>query len=146
MERPHEQKGNFQLLRSTRKIGGSAEEVYQDLLLGNICKDCFKGRRRWEKRLSNEEVLISISDMPNELDVSNLASILKGKRRNNENTSSVILKEWRKMKKQESVHSCKSTSLKNSYSFEILFTNRSSNSKWNSCDISFSKEQYRTCF
>ena len=74
--------------------------MYRDLLLGDLDETPIRGRRRWEKRLSHEEVLISIPGISNEEKMPFLSTILKKKtpKEELEEGSSVILKEWRKMK------------------------------------------------
>lgn len=46
-------------------MSGDAEEVYRDLLLGDIIRTPAQGRYRWEKRLSHEEVLAVVEDITN---------------------------------------------------------------------------------
>ena len=100
MERPLEQQGNYQTLRSTRELRGNAEEIYRDLLLGDLDGVPIRGRHRWEKRLSHEEVVISFSGVSNEEKIPFLSTILNQKSKKEElaEGSTVILKEWRKMK------------------------------------------------
>lgn len=95
-----EQQGNYQTLRSTRELRGNAEEIYRDLLLGDLDGVPIQGRHRWEKRLSHEEVILSVSGVSNEEKIPFLSSLLTEKTKKEElaEGSSVILKEWRKMK------------------------------------------------
>lgn len=95
------------MLRSTREIGGDAEEVYRDLLLGDIVTPPAQGRYRWEKRLSHEEVLAVVEDIPNEENVPFVKKLFSSKskrsrtqlRRSAEKQSgaSIVLEEWRKL-------------------------------------------------
>ena len=97
-------KGNYSILRSTREVSGDAEEVYRDLLLGDIVHTPVQGRYRWEKRLSHEEVLAVVEDVPNHESIPFARKLFDTKTRPHSKTtaqrsdgSSVILKEWRKM-------------------------------------------------
>ena len=63
IEKPTTPTGNFNILRSTREISGEAEEVYRDLLLGDLQGSFVRGRSRWEKRFSSEKVLAVIEGM-----------------------------------------------------------------------------------
>lgn len=102
MERPLQQEGDYQTLRSTREIRGSAEEVYRDLLVGDLRGIPVRGRQRWEKRLSHEEIVLSIPGVVNEEEIPFLSTVLKKKKSKKEEIAeggSVILKEWRKMRR-----------------------------------------------
>ena len=97
-------KGNYSILRSTREVSGDAEEVYRDLLLGDIVHTPVQGRYRWEKRLSHEEVLAVVEDVPNHESIPFARKLFDTKTRLHSKTtaqrsdgSSVIIKEWRKM-------------------------------------------------
>lgn len=96
-------KGNYSILRSTREVSGDAEEVYRDLLLGDIVHTPVQGRYRWEKRLSHEEVLAVVEDVPNHESIPFARKLFDTKKSRSKTTtersdgSSVILKEWRKM-------------------------------------------------
>ena len=98
IEKPAVQQGNFNLLRSTREIGGDAEEVYRDLLIGDIQGVPIQGRARWEKRLSREEVLAVIEGISNEERIPFVKKLLDKKNKGStSDDSTVILKEWRKL-------------------------------------------------
>lgn len=107
MEKPSAPKGNYTILRSTREIGGDAEEVYHDLLVGDSIAPSPQGRYRWEKRLSHETVLAVIEDIGNEETIpfvrklfTSKAAHRKAASRNDrykQNGSSIVLDEWRKL-------------------------------------------------
>ena len=89
------------MLRSTREIQGNAEEVYHDLLLGDVEPLPIQGRRRWEKRFSHEEVLVSYPEVSNQEDIPFVSTVLHKKKTKKEEIaegSSIVLKEWRKLK------------------------------------------------
>ena len=89
------------MLRSTREIQGKAEEVYHDLLLGDVESIPIQGRRRWEKRFSHEEVLVSYPEVSNQEDIPFVSTVLHKKKTKKEEIaegSSIVLKEWRKLK------------------------------------------------
>ena len=89
------------MLRSTREIQGNAEEVYHDLLLGDVESIPIQGRRRWEKRFSHEEVLLSYPEVSNQEDIPFVSTVLHKKKTKKEEIaegSSIVLKEWRKLK------------------------------------------------
>ena len=89
------------MLRSTREIQGNAEEVYHDLLLGDVEPLPIQGRRRWEKRFSHEEGLVSYPEVSNQEDIPFVATVLHKKKTKKEEIaegSSIVLKEWRKLK------------------------------------------------
>ena len=89
------------MLRSTREIQGNAEEVYHDLLLGDVESIPIQGRRRWEKRFSHEEVLVSYPEVSNQEDIPFVSTVLHKKKTKKEEIaegSSIVLKEWRKLK------------------------------------------------
>jgi hypothetical protein len=97
IERPTNQQGNFNVIRSTREISGDAEEVYRDLLTGDIDDNSIQGRRRWEKRFSREEVLDEVNGISNEERVPYIRNLFKNTKQVDGDDSSVILKEWRKL-------------------------------------------------
>ena len=89
------------MLRSTREIQGNAEEVYHDLLLGDVESIPIQGRRRWEKRFSHEKVLVSYPEVSNQEDIPFVSTVLHKKKTKKEEIaegSSIVLKEWRKIK------------------------------------------------
>ena len=89
------------MLRSTREIQGNAEEVYHDLLLGDVESIPIQGRRRWEKRFSHEKVLVSYPEVSNQEDIPFVSTVLHKKKTKKEEIaegSSIVLKEWRKLK------------------------------------------------
>ena len=89
------------MLRSTREIQGNAEEVYHDLLLGDVEPLPIQGRRRWEKRFSHEKVLVSYPEVSNQEDIPFVSTVLHKKKTKKEEIaegSSIVLKEWRKLK------------------------------------------------
>ena len=89
------------MLRSTREIQGNAEEVYHDLLLGDVESIPIQGRRRWEKRFSHEEVLVSYPEISNQEEIPFVSTVLHKKKTKKEEIaegSSIVLKEWRKLK------------------------------------------------
>ena len=89
------------MLRSTREIQGNAEEVYHDLLLGDVEPIPIQGRRRWEKRFSHEKVLVSYPEVSNQEDIPFVSTVLHKKKTKKEEIaegSSIVLKEWRKLK------------------------------------------------
>ena len=89
------------MLRSTREIQGNAEEVYHDLLLGDVEPLPIQGRRRWEKRFSHEEVLVSYPEISNQEEIPFVSTVLHKKKTKKEEIaegSSIVLKEWRKLK------------------------------------------------
>ena len=89
------------MLRSTREIQGNAEEVYHDLLLGDVESIPIQGRRRWEKRFSHEKVLVSYPEVSNQEDIPFVSTVLHKKKTKKEGIaegSSIVLKEWRKLK------------------------------------------------
>ena len=89
------------MLRSTREIQGDAEEVYHDLLLGDVEPLPIQGRRRWEKRFSHEKVLVSYPEVSNQEDIPFVSTVLHKKKTKKEEIaegSSIVLKEWRKLK------------------------------------------------
>ena len=122
------------MLRSTREIQGNAEEVYHDLLLGDVEPIPIQGRRRWEKRFSHEEVLVSYPEISNQEEIPFVSTVLHKKKTKKEEIdegSSIILKEWRKLK----VSSSSSTSILlilSSYSSSLY------SSSWSSYSSSFS--------
>lgn len=93
------------MLRSTREVSGDAEEVYRDLLLGDIISTPAQGRYRWEKRLSHEEVLAVVDNITNNEKIPFARKLFgsknsrgrKPKLEERMDGSSVILKEWRKL-------------------------------------------------
>ena len=98
VERPMSQQGNYSILRSTREISGDAEEVYRDLLIGDMSGPQIRGRARWEKRLSREEVLCTIEGVNNEERIPFVRRLFKNRNNSTFNDgASVILKEWKKM-------------------------------------------------
>lgn len=107
MEKPSAPKGNYTILRSTREIGGDAEEVYHDLLVGDIITPSPQGRYRWEKRLSHETVLAVIEDISNEETIPFVKKLFASKTAHRKTTtrndrckqsgSSIVLDEWRKL-------------------------------------------------
>ena len=124
------------MLRSTREIQGNAEEVYHDLLLGDVESIPIQGRRRWEKRFSHEKVLVSYPEVSNQEDIPFVSTVLHKKKTKKEEIaegSSIVLKEWRKLK--ISSFSTSSTSI-----LLILFSLLSSfyASSWSSYSSSFS--------
>lgn len=122
------------MLRSTREIQGKAEEVYHDLLLGDVESIPIQGRRRWEKRFSHEEVLVSYPEISNQEEIPFVSTVLHKKKTKKEEIaegSSIVLKEWRKLK----VSSSSSTSILlilSSYSSSLYA------SSWSSYSSSFS--------
>ena len=68
------------MLRSTREIQGKAEEVYHDLLLGDVESIPIQGRRRWEKRFSHEEVLVSYPEISNQEEIPFVSTVLHKKK------------------------------------------------------------------
>ena len=89
------------MLRSTREIQGNAEEVYHDLLLGDVESIPIQGRRRWEKRFSHEKVLVSYPEVSNQEDIPFVSTVLHKKKTKKEEIaegSSIVLKEWRMLK------------------------------------------------
>ena len=89
------------MLRSTREIQGNAEEVYHDLLLGDVEPLPIQGRRRWEKRFSHEKVLVSYPEVSNQEDIPFVSTVLHKKKTKKEEIaegSSIVLKDWRKLK------------------------------------------------
>ena len=89
------------MLRSTREVQGKAEEVYHDLLLGDVESIPIQGRRRWEKRFSHEEVLVSYPEISNQEEIPFVSTVLHKKKTKKEEIaegSSIVLKEWRKLK------------------------------------------------
>ena len=124
------------MLRSTREIQGNAEEVYHDLLLGDVEPLPIQGRRRWEKRFSHEKVLVSYPEVSNQEDIPFVSTVLHKKKTKKEEIaegSSIVLKEWRKLRL--SSFSTSSTSI-----LLILFSLLSSfyASSWSSYSSSFS--------
>lgn len=114
VERPTTQQGNYNILRSTREISGDAEEVYRDLLIGDMPGQQISGRARWEKRLSREEVLCTIDGVSNEERIPFVHRLFKNRKADGavNDGASVILKEWKKMGGMErSAHTCSSTAL-----------------------------------
>ena len=107
MEKPSTPKGNYTILRSTREIGGDAEEVYRDLLVGDIIASSAQGRYRWEKRLSHETVLAVIEDVGNEETIPFIKKLFASKSSHRKvavrgdqvkhSGSSIVLDEWRKL-------------------------------------------------
>lgn len=107
VEKPSTPKGNYTILRSTREIGGDAEEVYRDLLVGDIITPSAQGRYRWEKRLSHETVLAVIEDVDNEETIPFVKKLFTSKTahhretirsgRDKQSGSSIVLDEWRKL-------------------------------------------------
>lgn len=98
VEKPVTQLGNYNILRSTREISGDAEEVYRDLLIGDLQGYPIRGRARWEKRLSREEVIAVIQGICNEERIPFVRKLLDKKNRSNPaEDNSVILKEWKKL-------------------------------------------------
>lgn len=98
VEKPASQLGNYNILRSTREISGDAEEVYRDLLIGDLQGYPIRGRARWEKRLSREEVIAVIEGVCNEERIPFVRKLLDKKNRSNPaEDNSVILKEWKKL-------------------------------------------------
>lgn len=98
VEKPVSQLGNYNILRSTREISGDAEEVYRDLLIGDLQGYPIRGRARWEKRLSREEVIAVIEGVCNEERIPFVRKLLDKKNRSNPgDDNSVILKEWKKL-------------------------------------------------
>lgn len=98
VEKPVSQLGNYNILRSTREISGDAEEVYRDLLIGDLQGYPIRGRARWEKRLSREEVIAVIEGVCNEERIPFVRKLLDKKNRSNPaEDNSVILKEWKKL-------------------------------------------------
>ena len=124
------------MLRSTREIQGNAEEVYHDLLLGDVESIPIQGRRRWEKRFSHEEVLVSYPEVSNQEDIPFVSTVLHKKKTKKEEIaegSSIVLKEWRKLK--ISSFSTSSTSI------PLILSSLSSSfyaSSWSSYSSSFS--------
>ena len=109
VERPTAQQGNYNILRSTREISGDAEEVYRDLLIGDMAGQQVCGRARWEKRLSREEVLCTIDGVSNEERIPFVHRLFKNRKADNtiNDGASVILKEWKKMGGMvKSTHTC----------------------------------------
>lgn len=114
VERPTTQQGNYNILRSTREISGDAEEVYRDLLIGDMPGQQISGRARWEKRLSREEVLCTMRRRVHEERIPFVHRLFKTARPTAPSTTgaSVILKEWKKMGGMaRSAHTCSSTAL-----------------------------------
>ena len=122
------------MLRSTREVQGKAEEVYHDLLLGDVESIPIQGRRRWEKRFSHEKVLVSYPEVSNQEDIPFVSTVLHKKKTKKEEIaegSSIVLKEWRKLK----VSSSSSTSIL------LILSSLSSSfyaSSWSSYSSSFS--------
>ena len=78
--------------------GCDAEEVYRDLLIGDMSGPQIRGRARWEKRLSREEVLCTIEGVNNEERIPFVRRLFKNRNNSTFNDgASVILKEWKKM-------------------------------------------------
>ena len=122
------------MLRSTREIQGKAEEVYHDLLLGDVESIPIQGRRRWEKRFSHEEVLVSYPEISNQEEIPFVSTVLHKKKTKKEEIaegSSIVLKEWRKLKVSSS----------SSASILLILSSYSSSlyaSSWSSYSSSFS--------
>ena len=125
------------MLRSTREIQGNAEEVYHDLLLGDVESIPIQGRRRWEKRFSHEEVLVSYPEVSNQEDIPFVSTVLHKKKTKKEEIaegSSIVLKEWRKLK-------ISSLSTSSSTSILLMLSSLLSSfyaSSWSSYSSSFS--------
>ena len=123
------------MLRSTREIQGKAEEVYHDLLLGDMESIPIQGRRRWEKRFSHEEVLVSYPEISNQEEIPFVSTVLHKKKTKKEEIaegSSIVLKEWRKLKVSSSSSSTSILLILSSYSSSLYA------SSWSSYSSSFS--------
>ena len=124
------------MLRSTREIQGNAEEVYHDLLLGDVEPLPIQGRRRWEKRFSHEKVLVSYPEVSNQEDIPFVSTVLHKKKTKKEEIaegSSIVLKEWRKLKISSFSTSTTSIPLILSSLLSSFYT-----SSWSSYSSSFS--------
>ena len=80
------------MLRSTREIQGNAEEVYHDLLLGDVESIPIQGRRRWEKRFSHEKVLVSYPEVSNQEDIPFVSTVLHKKKTKKEEIAEAAVK------------------------------------------------------
>ena len=124
------------MLRSTREIQGNAEEVYHDLLLGDVEPLPIQGRRRWEKRFSHEKVLVSYPEVSNQEDIPFVSTVLHKKKTKKEEIaegSSIVLKDWRKLKLSSFSTSTTSIPLIPSSLLSSFYT-----SSWSSYSSSFS--------